>query len=230
VLALSYSGETEELLNVLPAFTRFRVKIISITGNPNSFLATNSDIHLNAKVEKEACPLNLAPTSSTTAMLVLGDALAMVLLEARGFKKEDFARYHPGGQLGRTLLLKAHQIMRGLDRVAVVRPDMKVREVLKAMAGKKAGSSTVVGADGSLVGLFTHGDFGRVFDIEPNLLELEVGNYMTRNPITITGDTLAMEVLHILQNNRIDDIPVVNEDNVPIGIVDSQDLARHKLV
>jgi arabinose-5-phosphate isomerase len=230
VLALSYSGETEELLNVLPAFTRFRVKIISITGNPNSFLATNSDIHLNAKVEKEACPLNLAPTSSTTAMLVLGDALAMVLLEARGFKKEDFARYHPGGQLGRTLLLKARQIMRGLERVAVVEPQMKVREVLKAMAGKKAGSSTVVGPDGRLVGLFTHGDFGRNFEIEPNLLELEVGEYMTRDPITITGDTLAMEVLHILQNNRIDDIPVVNEDNVPIGIVDSQDLARHKHV
>ncbi len=230
VLVLSYSGETEEILNVLPALTRFKVKVISITGNPNSFLANNSDIHLNAKVEKEACPLNLAPTSSTTAMLVLGDALAMVLLEARGFKKEDFARYHPGGRLGRTLLLKARQIMRGLDRVAVVEPQTKVREVLKAMAGKKAGSSTVLGPDGRLVGLFTHGDFGRNFEIEPNLLELEVGKYMTRDPITITGDTLAMEVLHILQNNRIDDIPVVNEDNVPIGIVDSQDLARHKLV
>ncbi len=230
VLALSYSGETEELLNVLPAFTRFKVKIISITGNPSSFLATNSDIHLNASVEKEACPLNLAPTSSTTAMLVLGDALAMVLLEARGFRKEDFARYHPGGRLGRTLLLKARQIMRGLERVAVVNPEMKVREVLKAMAGKKAGSSTVVGPDGKLIGLFTHGDFGRCFDDEPNLLELEVGKYMTRDPITITGDTLAMEVLHILQNNRIDDIPVVNEENIPIGIVDSQDLARHKLV
>jgi arabinose-5-phosphate isomerase len=230
VLALSYSGETEELLNVLPAFTRFNVKVISITGNPDSFLATNSDVHLNAMVEKEACPLNLAPTSSTTAMLVLGDALAMVLLEARGFRKEDFARYHPGGRLGRTLLLKAHQIMRGLDRVAVVKPEMKVREVLIAMAGKKAGSCTVVGADGRLIGLFTHGDFGRNFEIEPNLLELEVGKYMTRNPITITGETLAMEVLHILQNNRIDDIPVVNEDNVPVGIVDSQDLARHKLV
>jgi arabinose-5-phosphate isomerase len=174
--------------------------------------------------------LNLAPTSSTTAMLVLGDALAMVLLEARGFNKEDFARYHPGGRLGRTLLLKVHQIMRGLDRMAVVKPEMKVRDVLIAMAGKKAGSCTVVGEDGRLVGLFTHGDFGRNFELEPNLLELEVGRYMTRHPITIAGDTLAMEVLHILQNNRIDDIPVVNEDNVPVGIVDSQDLARHKLV
>jgi len=230
VLALSYSGETEELLNILPAFSRFDVKIIAITGNPNSFLAQNSDAHLDANVQKEACPLNLAPTSSTTAMLVLGDALAMVLLEARGFKKEDFARFHPGGRLGRTLLLKVNQIMRGMERLVTVPPGMQVRDVLIEMAGKKAGSCTIVDAEGRLVGVFTHGDFGRHFKMDSGLLEREVGTVMTHNPITIHGDSLAVEVLHILQNNRIDDIPVVTEDNVPVGIVDSQDLARHKLI
>lgn len=230
VLALSYSGETEELLNILPALSRFRVNVISVTGNPESFLATNSHLHLNVQVEKEACPLNLAPTSSTTAMLVLGDALAMVLLEARGFRKEDFARYHPGGQLGRTLLLKVSQIMRGMDRLALVSPEMKVRDVLGAMAEKKAGSCVVTDPSGHLLGMFTHGDFGRHFKAEPGLLEFPVSDYMTESPITLTGDQLAVEVLQILQNNRIDDIPVVTDDNQPVGIVDSQDLARFKLL
>jgi arabinose-5-phosphate isomerase len=230
ILALSYSGETEELVNILPALTRFRVQVVSMTGKPNSFLATSSHIHLNVHVEKEACPLNLAPTSSTTAMLVLGDALAMVLLEARGFRKEDFARYHPGGRLGRTLLLKVHQIMRGMDRLVLVSPEMKVREVLVAMSEKKAGSCVVTDAAGRLLGVFTHGDFGRNFKMDQGLLERSVGDYMTESPITLTGEQLAVEVLQILQNNRIDDIPVVNEDKSPVGIVDSQDLARFKLL
>jgi arabinose-5-phosphate isomerase len=230
VLALSYSGETDELLNVVPALTRFDVKIISICGNAKSTLARNSDVHLDVRVRQEACPLNLAPTSSTTAMLVLGDALAMVLLDARGFKKEDFARYHPGGRLGRTLLLKVTQIMRGRDRMATVAPEAGIREVLRTMAKHKAGSAIVTNADGTLAGIFTHGDFGRHFEKVPDLLEKPVADYMTRKPVTIGSDKLAAEVLHILEKQSIDDLVVVDENNVPVGIVDSQDLAKFKLL
>ncbi|MEA3187734.1 MAG: arabinose-5-phosphate isomerase [Chthoniobacter sp.] len=231
VLALSYSGETDELINVLPALARFDVKIVSMTGNPGSFLAQNSDVHLDVNVEQEACPLNLAPTSSTTAMLVLGDALAMVLLEARGFNKEDFARFHPGGKLGRTLLLKVSQIMRGEERIARVTPEALIREVLHEMAKKRAGSAVVIAPETrALLGIFTHGDFGRHFQKEPQLLEKKAGDYMTRNPITIRGEKLAAEVLHILEHHAIDDLVVVDDQNRPIGVVDSQDLARFKLL
>ncbi len=230
ILALSHSGETEELINVLPALARFDVKIVSLTGNPKSFLAQNSDVHLDVNVEQEACPLNLAPTSSTTAMLVLGDALAMVLLEARGFNKDDFARFHPGGKLGRTLLFKVHQIMRGDDRMATVAPQTTVREVLHAMARKRTGAAIVTQTNGALLGIFTHGDFGRHFQNEPQLLERPVGDYLTKNPVTIAADKLAAEVLHILEHHSIDDLIVVDEMNRPVGIVDTQDLARFKLL
>ena len=230
VLALSASGETDELINILPALQRFDVRIIAMTGNAKSFLAQNSHVHLDASVEQEACPLNLAPTSSTTVMLVLGDALAMVLLEARGFNKEDFARFHPGGRLGRTLLLKVHQIMRGAEQMAVVPPTMLVREVLHAMAKARAGAAEVVDERGRLLGIFTHGDFGRHFQKQADLLERAVGDFMTRHPITIRGDRLAAEVLHILETHRIDDLVVLDEADMPIGVVDSQDLARFKLI
>ena len=230
ILALSSSGETDELINILPALQRFDVRIIAMTGNAKSFLAQNCHVHLDAGVEQEACPLNLAPTSSTTVMLVLGDALAMVLLEARGFKKEDFARFHPGGRLGRTLLLKVRQIMRGAEQMAVVPPTMPVREVLYTMAKARAGAAEVVDERGRLLGIFTHGDFGRHFQKHGDLLERAVGDFMTRNPITVRGDRLAAEVLHILETHRIDDLVVVDEANTPIGVVDSQDLARFKLI
>lgn len=230
VLALSSSGETDELVNILPALSRFDVRIISLTGNPKSFLAQNSHIHLDVSVEQEACPLNLAPTSSTTVMLVLGDALAMVLLEARGFQKEDFARFHPGGRLGRTLLLKVRQIMRGAEQMAVVRPGIVVREALLSMAAVRAGTSVVVDENGVLLGIFTHGDFGRHFQKNQDLLERQVSDFMTRNPVTIREDKLAVEVLHLIEQHRIDDLVVVDDANRPIGVVDSQDLARFKLV
>jgi arabinose-5-phosphate isomerase len=230
VLALSYSGETDELINIIPALARFDVQIVSMTGNPKSFLAQQSHVHLDVSVEQEACPLNLAPTSSTTVMLVLGDALAMVLLEARGFTKDDFARFHPGGRLGRTLLLKVHQIMRGVEQMALVPPALSVREVLHAMAKVRAGAAVIVDEAGRLEGIFTHGDFGRHFQTRPDLLEQPVGGFMTRQPITIRGDKLAVEVLHILEHHRIDDLVVLDEDDRPIGVVDSQDLARFKLV
>ena len=230
ILALSYSGETDELIDILPALARFDVKIVALTGNLKSFLAQNSHVHLDVSVQQEACPLNLAPTSSTTAMLVLGDALAMVLLEARGFKKEDFARYHPGGRLGRALLLKVSQIMRGEDRMPLAPPAMLVREVLHAMAKKRAGSAIVVDAEGALLGIFTHGDFGRHFEKVPDLLQKPVGDYMTAKPVTIGRDKLAAEVLRVLEQHAIDDLVVVDERNVPVGIVDSQDLAKFKLL
>jgi arabinose-5-phosphate isomerase len=163
-------------------------------------------------------------------MLVLGDALAMVLLEARGFQKEDFARFHPGGRLGRTLLFKVHQIMRGPDRMALVPPGATVREAILEMARRRAGSAVITGHTGELAGVFTHGDFGRHFQADPDLMEKRVGDLMTRNPISIGAGHLAAEVLRILQQHAIDDLVVVDEANRPIGVVDSQDLARFRLL
>lgn len=230
ILALSYSGETEELLNILPALARFNVKIIALTGNLESTLARTADCVLDVHVSREACPLNLAPTSSTTAMLVLGDALAMVLLEARGFAKADFARFHPGGQLGRGLLLKVHQIMRGADQLALVTPETSVVEVIKVMTARRAGAAVVVAPDGTLAGIFTHGDFARHFPHEPLIGTRAVRDFMTCDPITIDGDKLAAEVLYILQNHHIDDLVVLGPDGRPIGVVDSQDLSRLKIL
>ena len=230
ILALSYSGETDELLNVLPALARFNVQIIAMTGNPKSFLAQNAHLHLDVSIQEEACPLGLAPTSSTTATLVLGDALAMVILEARGFKREDFARYHPGGRLGRTLLLKVTQIMRSCERLAIVPPTAIVRQVLHQMAKSRAGSAIVTNPDGTLAGVFTHGDFGRHFERVPDLLEKPVTDFMTAQPITVSNEKLAVEVLRILERHNIDDIVVVDSENRPVGLVDSQDLAKFRLV
>ena len=230
ILTLSYSGETDELLNILPALARFDVKVIALTGDLTSTLALAADCVLDVKISQEACPLNLAPTSSTTAMLILGDALAMVLLEARGFAKADFARFHPGGQLGRALLLKVHQIMRGEDKLARVSPDTPVVEVIKVMTTCRAGAAVVVQGDGTLAGIFTHGDFARHFPTEPNIGTRAVGDFMTSNPITISGNKLAAEVLHILQTHRIDDLVVLDDAGRPIGVVDSQDLSRLKIL
>jgi len=230
VLALSYSGETEELLNVLPALARFDVKIVAITGNPKSFLGQHAHVHLDASIQEEACPLGLAPTSSTTAMLVLGDALAMVLLEARGFQKEDFARYHPGGRLGRQLLLKVTEIMRSGEQLAILPPSTTVRAALHEMARRRTGSAILVTETGALAGIFTHGDFGRQFETVPNLLERAVGEFMTRCPVTVGADKLAVEVLRLLERHKVDDLVVVAEGSVPVGLVDSQDLAKFRLV
>jgi len=230
ILALSSSGETEEIMNVLPALARFDVRIISMTGNPRSLLAQHSHVVLDVSVEQEACPLQLAPTSSTTAMLVLGDALAMVLLEARGFTKEDFARFHPGGRLGRTLLLKVRDIMRGLEQMALVEPALTVRETLLKIAEVRAGTAVIVDEAGALLGIFTLGDFARHFRAHPDLLERPVEEFMTRRPVAIGAEKLAVEVLHLIEQHRIDDLVVLDQAQRPIGVVDSQDLARFRLV
>lgn len=230
VMAFSYSGETDELINIVPALARFDVKIIAVTGNLASTLAQAADCVLDVSVSQEACPLNLAPTSSTTAMLVIGDAVAMTLLEARGFNKDDFARFHPGGQLGRSLLLKVSQIMRGEDQLARVAPDAPILEVIKSMTSRRAGAAVVVDEKGCLEGIFTHGDFARHFPDHPDIAQRAVKDFMTRNPITISGEKLAAEVLHVLQKNRIDDLVVLDTGGHPVGIVDSQDLSRLKIL
>src|SRR3989449_1906931 len=163
VLALSASGETEEIVRILPAIARFQVKIIAMCGDPKSVLAQNAHLCLDVNIEQEACPLNLAPTSSTTVMLALGDALAMVLLEARGFNKEGFAKFHPGGMIGRSMLMRVYEVMRPREARAIAITDTAIREVLKAMTSVRAGAAVVADVDGRLVGIFTHGDFVRNF-------------------------------------------------------------------
>jgi len=230
VLALSYSGETTEVLNVLPALKRFDVRLIAFTGDRQSTLARHSEVVLDCSVDQEACPLNLAPTTSTTVMLALGDALAMVLLERRGFRKEDFAKFHPGGRLGQALLQKVSDIMRGEARMPKVTPATEVIGALRAMNERRAGLAVVVNDDSQLIGIFTHGDFVRAFEKNPNIVNEPVEQHMVRHPVTISEDRLAAEVLHILEQHRIDDLIVVNQANQPVGIIDSQDLTKLKLL
>ncbi|MFV1996143.1 MAG: SIS domain-containing protein, partial [Verrucomicrobiales bacterium] len=228
VLALSYSGETEAMLDLLTALRRFEVGIISMTGNPESSLARYSDVVLNVRVDREACPLELAPTASTTAMLVMGDALAMVLLEASGFRHEDFARYHPGGTLGRKLLMTACEMMRPRDRAAIVTGDQRVADALESMIRSRAGAALVVSREsGALEGIFTHGDFVRAFHREgAEVSARSVDQLMTRDPVTTLGERLAVEILGVLKEHCIDEVVVVDRNGRPEGIIDVQDLAR----
>ena len=230
ILALSYSGETNEILDLLPALRRFKITIISMTGNVSSSLARNSDIILDTKVEREACPLNLAPTSSTTAMLVLGDAIAMTLLESRGFVKEDFAKLHPGGSLGRTLLTKVSDIMRIGENFCTASPETTLRSTLKKMITARSGAAVIISDAGGLEGILTQGDFVRSIQRNPDILDLPVSKFMTKNPITIEENRLAVEAVQVIGENRIDDLVVLDEKGKPTGLVDSQDLSRMKLV
>ena len=230
ILALSYSGESEELLNLLPALKRFSVKIISFTGNVKSALARHSDVTLNVKVPKEACPFNLAPTSSTTATLVMGDALAMAVLQARGFKQNDFAKYHPNGAIGRAMLSKVGDIMRAGQRNAVAAENLSVKDALFVMTQAKSGSLAVVNARGKLVGVFTDGDFRRHMADGDGLLAQPLKRVMTRNPICISQNALAVEALKIFNERNIDDLIVVNPKHEPVGLVDSQDLPKLKIM
>jgi arabinose-5-phosphate isomerase len=230
ILALSYSGESDELLNLLPALKRFSVKIISLTGNVKSSLAKHSDISLNVKIPREACPFNLAPTASTTATLVMGDALAMAVLQARGFKQSDFARLHPSGAIGRAMLLRVGDIMRAGERNAIAREDLTVKEALLLMTHAKSGSLSVVNTGGKLVGVFTDGDFRRHMAANENLLAQPLKKVMTRNPICIRDDALAVEALKIFNERNIDDLIVVNAKREPVGLVDSQDLPKLKIM
>jgi len=230
VLALSYSGESEELLNLLPALKRLSIKLITLTGAPKSTLARASDVVLNVKVPKEACPFNLAPTASTTAMLVMGDALAMALLQARGFKQQDFARRHPSGAIGRALLLQVRDIMRAGTRNAVAGHALSVKEALLVMTRAKSGSVSVINARGKLAGVFTDGDLRRHLADGDQVLAQPLAEVMTRQPICIRDDALAVEALKIFNERNIDDLIVVNARREPVGLVDSQDLPKLKLM
>lgn len=230
VLALSYSGESEELVSLLPALKRFAVKLVALTGNPKSTIARHSDVVLNVRVPKEACPFNLAPTASTTAMLVMGDALAMAVLEARGFTPKDFARYHPSGAIGRALLVKVRDIMRTGERNAIASQTLAVRDALMVMTKAKSGSLGIVDKRGKLAGVFTDGDFRRRMSTDSDLLTRPLAEVMTRNPICIRDEALAAEALKIFNERNIDDLIVVNAKREPVGLVDSQDLPKLKLM
>jgi len=230
VLALSYSGETEELLRILPALKRFDVPIIAVTGYPKSRIARHSDIVLNVYVKKEACPFNLAPTSSTTAMLTLGDALAMCVLDARGFKKSDYAKLHPAGAIGSTMLVQIKDIMRTGDRNAVIQEHATVKDALLAMTKAKSGTISVVDNKGRVAGVFTDGDFRRHIARDTAVLQAQIKTVATRSPITIRHDALAVEALKIFQQRQIDDLIVVDDNRRPVGIVDSQDLPKFKIM
>jgi arabinose-5-phosphate isomerase len=229
VLALSYSGESEELLALLPALKRFAAPIISLTGSPRSTLARSSEVVLNVRVPREACPFNLAPTASTTAMLVMGDALAMTVLQARGFRRSDFARFHPSGAIGRALLLRVKDIMRSGARNSVASQSLSVKEALLRMTQAKAGSVSVVDRRGRLVGVFTDGDLRRHMASDRDVLAKPLRSVMTRHPIRVREDALAVEALKIFNERNIDDLIVVNAHNEPVGLVDSQDLPKLKM-
>jgi arabinose-5-phosphate isomerase len=230
VLALSYSGESEELINLLPALKRFSVKIIALTGSGKSTVARHSDLVLNVKVAKEACPFNLAPTASTTAMLVMGDALAMAVLQARGFTQKDFAKHHPSGAIGRALLVQVRDIMRRDTRNAVAAQTLSVKEALLVMTQAKSGSVSVVDGRGKLAGVFTDGDFRRHMARNDSVLAQPLARVMTRNPICIRDEALAAEALKIFNERNIDDLIVINAKREPVGLIDSQDLPKLKLM
>jgi arabinose-5-phosphate isomerase len=230
VLVLSYSGETDELINLLPAMKRFAVKVVAITSSPKSTLGKCAEVILNVKVPKEACPFNMAPTASATASLVMGDALAMAVLDARGFKKSDFAKLHPSGAIGRSLLLKVADIMRSGSRNPIALQTQLVREALLVMGKAKSGSISVINKSGKLTGVFTDGDLRRHLAKDDSVLDLPLSKVMTRKPTTIREVALAAEVIQIFNQRNIDDIVVINAKREPVGLVDSQDLPKLKAV
>ncbi|MGJ8723374.1 MAG: KpsF/GutQ family sugar-phosphate isomerase [Roseibacillus sp.] len=230
VIALSYSGETSELLDLLPYLKRRSATLIALTGKPASTLATHADHTIDTSVPREACPLELAPTSSSTTMLVAGDAIAMTLMNARGFTAEDFAQFHPGGSLGRALLTTVGEIMRTGERLATATPTHTVFETLTAMTKAKSGAAIILNPDESLAGIFTHGDFARSFQSNPDIGNQSVSALMTVNPISISANALAAEAVRIVSERNIDDLIVLDDtSNRVLGLVDSQDLASLKL-
>ena len=230
LLALSYSGESEELLELVPVIKRQGGKIVTITGSADNALAKHSDVVIVAAVSREACPFNLAPTASTTVTLAVGDALAIVLLEARGFKKEDFAKLHPGGAIGKTLLLRAADIMRQDDRLAKVNTQATVKDAILAMTSARSGSVGVVDAEGKVIGIFTDGDLRRLISCRPNVPDLPIQDVMTASPLTVNAQDLAVDVLKIYEDHNIDDLLVVDDERRLVGMVDIQDLPKFKIL
>ncbi|MBB3225666.1 arabinose-5-phosphate isomerase [Luteibacter sp. Sphag1AF] len=231
LLAISYSGETDELLFILPAIKRQSIPVISVTGNPKSSLATQANVNLDAGIPSEACPHGLAPTASTTAALVVGDALAIALLEARGFTADDFARSHPAGSLGRRLLLHISDVMHAGDDVPVVGPDATLTQALMEMTRKHLGMTAVVDADRRLLGVFTDGDLRRALDDDGvDLRGATVAELMTRGPKTIGSDKLAVEAAQLMEQYQIHALLVVDEAQRVVGALNIHDLLRARVV
>ena len=230
MIALSYSGETEELLVVLPPAKQLGVELAAITASRDSSLGKISDIVVEMPVPREACPFNLAPTTTTTALLVLGDALALVLAEGRNFTKSDYGRRHPGGAIGRVVTMRAADVMRPLEHSALVAPDATVRETLYAMSRARCGSAIVVDKNHKLLGIFTDGDFRRRAEKDDNVLHLKMADVMTPRPVSVTPETLAVNVLKVIEERKVDDLVVVDGAGVVLGFIDVQDLPGLKIM
>ncbi|MDD4955296.1 MAG: KpsF/GutQ family sugar-phosphate isomerase [Candidatus Omnitrophica bacterium] len=224
VVVLSYSGETEEIKNLIPFIRQIGAKIIAITGNLRSSLSRYVDGFINVKINKEACPLGLAPTTSTTAMLAACDAVSVTLQKIKGFEEKDFAFFHPRGSLGRKLLLRVKDIMRKKRFNPVVGQDMLVKDVLVKITSAHAGAASVVDASKKLVGIFTDGDLRRNLERYPNLLRKKVKDVMTKGPVVVKDDDLASQALKVLEGKKIDEVPVVDKNYCPVGMLDVQDL------
>ena len=226
VIAISNSGSSAEVMTLLPLLKRLGIPLISMTGKPDSPLAQSADVNLDIAVETEACPLNLAPTSSTTVTLVMGDALAVALLEARGFTAEDFAFSHPGGALGRQLLLKVEDVMHAGEELPQVSPDTPLSKALLEMTSKGFGMTTVVDGDGQLLGVFTDGDLRRVIDQKLEMDSATMDQVMSRRPKTVSAQTLAAEALRIMEDNKITALVVEDPEHHPIGLLHMHDILR----
>jgi len=224
LIAISNSGETTELVSILPLIKRLDIPLICLSGAPNSVLAKAATVYLDVSVSEEACPLGLAPTSSTTATLVMGDALAITLLQARGFTAQDFALYHPGGQLGRRLLLKVSDVMRLGNAVPKVQPETKLHDALLEITQKRLGFTTVLNAQDHLQGIYTDGDLRRTLNQNVDVYNTPVSEVMSKNPKTISVDKLAMEALHFMELYKITSLCVVDEDKKLEGVVHIHDL------
>ena len=226
VLALSNSGSTAEIVTLLPLIKRLGIRLISMTGNPESPLAKAAEVNLDARVSQEACPLNLAPTSSTTVSLVLGDALAIALLEARGFTAEDFAFSHPGGALGRRLLLKVENVMHAGDSLPCVKRGTSLRDALLEMTQKGLGMTVVTEDDGRLAGIFTDGDLRRTLDRNIDVRQTTIDDVMTAHGKTARAEMLAAEALKIMEDHKISSLVVIDDNDLPIGALNMHDLLR----
>ncbi|WP_286233574.1 KpsF/GutQ family sugar-phosphate isomerase [Thalassotalea sediminis] len=226
VLAISNSGETGEVLAILPVIKRIGAKLVAMSSNPTSTLAKLSDTHVCIKVTQEACPLGLAPTSSTTATLVMGDAIAVALLNARGFTADDFALSHPGGSLGKRLLLRLQDIMHTGERLPVVDQSVKIKDALVEMSLKGLGMTAVINSDGSLIGLFTDGDLRRILDARVDIHSDEIATVMTKAPTTASKDMLAAEALKVMEDKKINGLIIVDQHNAPIGAMNMHDLLK----
>jgi arabinose-5-phosphate isomerase len=229
LIAISYSGRSDELLTILPAVKAAGVPVIALTGNASSYLATHADIVLDAEIEREACPLNLAPTSSTTAALALGDALAIALMEKRGFATADFKKFHPGGTLGRGANLFVADLMRIDDRIAICSEDATVRDSLSAITQASAGAAMIVDGNGVLIGYLTDGDVRRIVlsaTDATELLKTNVKEFMTRSPMAFKPEMPALDALRRLQEKNLNDAPIVNKENKPVGWLDVHELIK----